>query len=93
MSDQHMKKLMSLREGLHLMMHCDMRQHLLIVTGCMSIQEDMRRGENPRCGNLQKHQPHTLYEDLCADGMFSRCNQNQTYVKQRVSSHTVGEPN
>ena len=27
-SDQHMKKLMSLREGLHVMMQCYMRQHL-----------------------------------------------------------------
>ena len=26
-SDQHMKKLMSLREGLHVMMQCHMRQH------------------------------------------------------------------
>ena len=26
-SDQHMKKLMSLREGLHVMMQCWMRQH------------------------------------------------------------------
>ena len=26
-SDQHIKKLMSLREGLHVMMQCDMRQH------------------------------------------------------------------
>ena len=26
-SDQHMKKLMSLREGLHVMMQCYMRQH------------------------------------------------------------------
>ena len=26
-SDQHMKKLMSLREGLHVMMQCCMRQH------------------------------------------------------------------
>ena len=26
-SDQHVKKLMSLREGLHVMMHCYMRQH------------------------------------------------------------------
>ena len=25
--DQHMKKLMSLREGLHVMMQCNMRQH------------------------------------------------------------------
>ena len=28
-SDQHMKKLMSLREGLHVMMQCEMRQHFL----------------------------------------------------------------
>ena len=27
-SDQHMKKLMSLREGLHVMMQCYMRQHV-----------------------------------------------------------------
>ena len=27
-SDQHMKKLMSLREGLHVMMQCNMRQHV-----------------------------------------------------------------
>ena len=27
-SDQHMKKLMSLREGLHVMMQCCMRQHV-----------------------------------------------------------------
>ena len=27
-SDQHMKKLKSLREGLHVMMHCYLRQHL-----------------------------------------------------------------
>ena len=26
-SDQHMKKLISLREGLHVMMQCDMRQN------------------------------------------------------------------
>ena len=41
-SDQHLKGLMSLREGLHVMMQCYMRQHLLIVTGCMNIQEDER---------------------------------------------------
>ena len=27
-SDQHMKKVMSLREGLHVMMQCNMRQHV-----------------------------------------------------------------
>ena len=44
-SDQHMKNLMSLHEGLHMMMECSMRQHF---AGCMNIQEDMHRGENLR---------------------------------------------
>ena len=54
-SDQHMKKLKSLREGLHVVMQCYMRQHF-------------------------------------AD-RYKRCNQNpmSMYVKQRVSSQTVGE--
>ena len=43
-SDQHMMKLMSLREGLHVMTQCD--STLLIVTVYMNIQEDMHRGEN-----------------------------------------------
>ena len=47
-SDQHMKKLMSLREGLHVMMQCHMRQHLAHRYWLQNIQEDMRRGENPR---------------------------------------------
>ena len=46
-SDQHKKKLMSLREGLHVCnATCD--STVLIVTGYMNIQEDMRRGENLR---------------------------------------------
>ena len=44
--DRHMKKLMSLREGLHVMMQCD--STLLIFTGYMNIQEDTHRGENLR---------------------------------------------
>ena len=47
-SDQHMKKLMSLRESLHVMMQCYMRQHFAFVTGCMNILEGMHRGENLR---------------------------------------------
>ena len=47
-SDQHMKKLMSLREGLHVMMRCYMRQHFVDRYCHMNIQEDMHRGENLR---------------------------------------------
>ena len=78
-SYQHMKKLMSPRAGI-----------LLIVIGCMNIQDDTHRGENPRWGNLQKKQPRTSVEDLCADGTFRRC--MSMYVKQRVSPQTAGEP-
>ena len=43
----------------------------------------MRRREKPGRGNLQKNQPRTLYEDLCADGTLRRCihNPTKTYVK------------
>ena len=59
-SDQHVKKLMRLREGLHVMMQCNMRQHFAgRYWLCMNIQEDMRRGENLRCGKSQKSQPLT----------------------------------
>ena len=44
-SDQYMKKLMSLRENLHVMTQCCMRQHF---AGLCWLQEDMHRGENLR---------------------------------------------
>ena len=47
-SDQHIKKLMSLREGRHAMMQCYMRQHLADRYCCTNIQNDMHRGKNPR---------------------------------------------
>ena len=61
----------------------------------MNVQKDMHRGENPRGGKLQKNQPRTSYEDLCADGTVKSGNRNplSMYVGQRVSSPTVGETN
>ena len=47
-SDLHMKKMMSLREGHHVMMQRTCDSILLIVTGCMNIQEDMHRGEHAK---------------------------------------------
>ena len=47
-SDQHMKKLMSIREGLHVMKQRTCDSILLIVIGYMNLQEDMHRGENLR---------------------------------------------
>ena len=44
-SDQHMKKLMSLRGELHVMMQCCMREDF---PARWNLQEDMRRGEIPR---------------------------------------------
>ena len=44
------------------------------------------RWEKLRWGNSQKNQPVTSWKDLCADGMFRRCDQNQVHLfgKQRV---------
>ena len=56
-SDQRMKKLLSLREGLRVMMQSKhATAFLLIVTGCINIQEDTSRGENLGRGNSQKNQ-------------------------------------
>ena len=53
-----MKKLMSLREGLHVMVQCNMRQHFADRYWLPEHQgEDMYRGENLRLGNSQKNQP------------------------------------
>ena len=57
-SDQDMKKLMSLREGLHVMMQCYMRQHFA-HRYWLHDQEDIHRGENLRSGNSQKNEPLT----------------------------------
>ena len=51
-SDQHMKKLMSLREGLHVMMQCTCDSTLLIVIGYMNIQQDMHRAREPTLGKF-----------------------------------------
>ena len=63
---------------------------LLIVTGHMNIQEDMRRGENPRWGNIKKKKkkkkPRTSHENLCADGTFRRCNQNPMSLCAKTKS-------
>ena len=51
-----MKKWMSLREGLHVMTQCYMRQHFADRFCHMNIQENMHRGENLRWANSQKNQ-------------------------------------
>ena len=47
-SDHYMKKLMSLREGLHVRCNATCDSTLLIVVGIMNILEDANRGENLR---------------------------------------------
>ena len=77
-SDQHMKKLMSPREGLHVMMQCYMRQHFadrswlhehpggpcIVET---TYDEEIHQRINKLLGE------RTVY----ADGMFRRCDQNR----------------
>ena len=45
-SDQHMKKLMSLREGLHVMMQCNMRQHFANQPLAERTRVQMERSED-----------------------------------------------
>ena len=93
-SDQHMKKLMSLREGLHVMMQCYMRQHFadrywlhehpggpcFVET---TYEEEIHRRINDLLGE------RTVY----ADGMFTRCDQNRVRFlhKQLENENSFGE--
>ena len=91
-SDQHMKKLMSLRECLHVIMQCYMRLHFADRYWLLEHPGRHASWREPMMRQFTKEST-TSYEDLCADGMFRRFNQNQvnTCAKQRASSQTVGE--
>ena len=93
-SDQHMKKLMSLREGLHVMMQCYVRQQVADRYWLHEHPGGHASWREPTMRTFTKRTNNLLCEtDLYADGMFRRCNQNRvnTYGRQRVSSQTVGE--
>ena len=86
--DQDMKKLMSLREGFHVMMQCYMRQHFADrywpherLGGHASLRE-------PTMVKFTKESTTYFVKDLYADGMFRRCDRTRVNVfrKQRVSS-------
>ena len=94
-SDQHTKKLMSRREGLHVMMQCYMRQHF---ADRYWLHEHPGGHASWRELTIRKFtKESTTYfvkgPVLCADGMFRRCDQNREnmFGKQRVSLQTVGE--
>ena len=92
-SDQHMKELMSLRQGLHVMMQCYMRQHFAHRYWLHGHPGGHASWREPTMRKFTKNQPRTSYDVLCADGMFRRCDQNHvhTCAQQQTSSQTVGE--
>ena len=93
-SVQHMKKLMSLREGLYVLMQCYMRQHF---AGRYWLHEHPGGQASWRESTMRKFTKrinHVLSERTwCADGLFRRHDHNRLnmFGKQRVSSQTVGE--
>ena len=90
-SDRHMKKLMSLREGLHVMMQCHMRQHFA-DRYCMNIQEDMHRGEPTMRKFTKESTTYFVKGPVCKWNVQKMRSESSEYVrKQWVSSQTVVE--
>ena len=89
-SEQHMKKLLSLRDGLHVMVQFFMQQHF--ADRCQ-LHEHPGGHASWREPTMRKFSKESTTCFVCSDGTFRRCNQNQPsmYVKQLVSSQTVGE--
>ena len=90
-SDQHMKKLMSLREGLHVMMKCDMPQY--VADRCWLHGRPRRHTcivERVHNENSHKRIDHVICARTCVQMEHSEdsigCNQNRlnVYVKRRV---------
>ena len=95
-SGQRMKKFTSLFECLHVMMQMLLATtFLLIAIGFMNIQEDTHRGEKPATRKFTTAPTNHALDTrtLSADGTLRRRTQNQMkkFLKQRVSSLTVGK--
>ena len=91
-SDQLMKTLMSLREGLHVMVQCDMRQHLADRNWLYEHPGGHASWERNRDEKNHKRIDHVLRARTCVKmETFRKCNQYplSMCVKQRVSSQTV----
>ena len=92
---QDMKKLMSLRQSLHVMMQCFMRQHFADRYWPHGHPGGHASWREPTMRKLKKKkiQSLTSWKDLYADEMFRRRDQNRVnmFGRQQVSSQTVGE--
>ena len=75
-SDPHMKKLMSLREGLHVM-QCYMRQHFADRYWPHEHPGGLASWREPTMRKLTTESTTYFVRDLCADGTFRRCKKNQ----------------
>ena len=93
-SDQHMKKLMSLREGLHVMMQCYMRQHFADRYWLHEHPGGHASWREPTMRKFTKESTtYFVKGPVCRCDMFRGCDQNRAsgFGKQPVSSQTVGE--
>ena len=78
-SEQHTKKLVPLRQSLHVMMQCYMRQHFADRYWLHEHPWEHASRREPTTQLL------TLWKDLCADGMFRRYNQNRVNIFRKTT--------
>ena len=92
-SDQHVKKLMSLREGLHVMMQCYMRQHFADRYWLHEHPGGHTSWREPTMRKFTKESTTYFVKGSVCCEMFRTCDQNRVnmFGKKRVSSPTVGE--
>ena len=92
-SDQHMKKLMSLREGLHVVMQCYTRQHF--ADGYWQHEHPRGRASWRELTMRKFTKESTTYfvkGPVCRWIVQKMRSESSEYVrKQRFSSQTVGE--
>ena len=93
-SDQHMKKLMSLCEGLHVMMQCNMRQHFADRYWQHEHPAGHSSWREPAMRKFTKESPTFYVQGPVCRWNVQKSDQNRVsmFGRQRVSSQTVGEP-
>ena len=92
-SDQHMKKLMSLREGLHVMMQCYVRQHFADRYWLHEHPGGHASWREPTMRKFIKESTtYFVKGPVCRWNVQKMRSESSEYVrKQRVSSQSVGE--
>ena len=92
-SDQHMKKLMLFREGLHVMMQCHMRQHIVDRYWLHEHPGGHALWREPTMRKFTKESTTYFVKGLVCRWNVQKMRSNRVnmFGKQRVSSQTVGD--